>query len=84
MVQTQSVWVSDLSSATGRATYGLSCPPLLVLLPASLVSSSRLGDVVHIIGHASTALSPAGGSSACGVQVRKAILQGAETSRAGR
>lgn len=69
MVQTQQLWVSALSSATGRCKYSVSGPGLPVSLPEHLVGSCSLGDVVHLIGHASIKPTP-GPSSSCAVQVR--------------
>lgn len=73
MVQTQQLWLSELSSATGRSSYGTSSPALQVHLPEHLVSCCSLGQVVHIIGHASTAISTAGPASAqtCCIQVNR-------------
>ena len=68
MVQTQRAWMSELSSATGRISYGTSTPALQVLLPEHLVSSCSLGQVVHIIGHAGPAVGPSGqqpGQNSC-------------------
>lgn len=52
MVPTQQLWVSELSAATGRSTYGTSRPALQVQLPEHLVTRCTLGQAVHIIGHA--------------------------------
>jgi hypothetical protein len=73
MVQTQQLWVSELSRATGRTSYGVCGPALQVLLPEALVGSCHLGHVVHMIGHTATGPSsssssstaPAGASSCC-------------------
>jgi hypothetical protein len=56
MVQTQMVWVSELSSATGRSSYGISSTAIQVHLPEALVDSCSLGQVVHVIGHAHTSV----------------------------
>lgn len=60
MVQTQQLWVSELSSATGQHSYGTSRPAMRVELPEHLVASCSLGQVVHITGHALWGPSTAG------------------------
>jgi hypothetical protein len=73
MVQTQQLWVSELSRATGRSSYGVCGPALQVQLPEALADSCNLGQVVHIIGHAVTGPSSSnaapGGASSCCIQV---------------
>jgi len=68
MVPCQQIWVTELSTATGRSHFGSSRQPLLVQVPEEQVGW-QLGDVVHIIGHAGlhTAADAAGGC--CSVQV---------------
>lgn len=58
MVQTQQLWVSEMSAAIGRSSYGTSSPALQVQLPEHLVGACSLGQVVHITGHASCAAGP--------------------------
>lgn len=78
MVQTQQLWVSELSSATGRSIYGLSSPALQVQLPEHLVGACSLGQVVHIIGHASCGRGPAGQANAGCIQVSNHAGQGTD------
>lgn len=74
MVQTQQLWVSELSCATGRSSYGCSSPALRVILPEHLAGTCSLGSVVHIIGHASCSLSTASGGGCC-MQVMRTTLR---------
>jgi hypothetical protein len=69
MVQTQQLWVSELSSATGQHSYGTSRPAMRVELPEPLVGSCSLGQVVHIIGHAACSTSTAGPANAVSIHV---------------
>jgi hypothetical protein len=75
MVQAQTLWVSELSAATGGRCYGVSCAPLQVVLPERLVSCASLGDVVHITGHASIAPAAAAATAAGGVGAGAASIQ---------
>eukprot|EP00879_Flechtneria_rotunda_P026425 GHRR01028174.1.p1 GENE.GHRR01028174.1~~GHRR01028174.1.p1 ORF type:complete len:459 (+),score=198.48 GHRR01028174.1:77-1378(+) len=82
MVPAQQLWVSELSSATGRPVYGTSTAPLLVHVLQHQVGSCSLGSAVHIIGHCQLNMSATGAGYdigqtgiACNVHVHANSIQ---------